>query len=58
MASAKGVYAKGVYLLNRLEEEIRTECPYLGKQVVITGTSRKDRNGRAGTATMLWVGTW
>ena len=37
--------------MNQLEEKVRAECPYLGKQVVITGTSRKDRNGRAGTAT-------
>ena len=37
--------------LNRLEEKIRAECPFLDKQVVITGTSHKDRNGRAGTAT-------
>ena len=42
--------AKGVNDLNRLEEKIRTECPFLGKQVVITGTSREDLNGRTGTA--------
>ena len=27
------------------------ECPLLGKQVVITGTSREDLNGKAGVAT-------
>ena len=26
-------------------------CPLLGKRVVITGTSRDDRNGRTGVAT-------
>ena len=42
--------AHGVDELNQLEEKIRTECPFLGKQVVITGTSREDLNGRTGTA--------
>ena len=42
--------ADGVDGLNRLEEKIRAECPFLGKQVVITGTSREDLNGRTGTA--------
>ena len=42
--------AEGVDGLHRLEEKIRTECPFLGKQVVITGTSREDLNGRTGTA--------
>ena len=37
--------------LTLLEEKIRTECPLLGKRVVITGTSREDLNGRAGVAT-------
>ena len=37
--------------LNRLEENVRTECPFLGKQVVITGASHEDRNSRTGTAT-------
>ena len=46
MASAEGVDG-----LHRLEEKIRTECPFLGKQVVITGTSREDRNSQTGTAT-------
>ena len=43
--------AEGVDKLKRLEEKIRAECPFLGKQVVITGTSREDLNGRTGTAT-------
>ena len=34
-----------------INEKIRTECPLLGKQVVITGTSREDLNGKAGVAT-------
>ena len=37
--------------LNLINEKIRTECPLLGKQVVITGTSREDLNGKAGVAT-------
>ena len=32
----------------RLNEKIRTECPLLGKRVVITGTSREDLNGKTG----------
>ena len=37
--------------LSMLEEKIRTECPLLGKQVEVAGTSRADLNGRAGVAT-------
>ena len=37
--------------LNRLDQKLRSECPLLGKRVVITGTSREDLNGRAGVAT-------
>ena len=37
--------------LKRINEKIRTECPLLGKKVVITGTSREDLNGKAGVAT-------
>ena len=36
--------------LKRIDERIRTECPLLGKRVVIIGTSREDLNGRAGVA--------
>ena len=49
-ASAHG-YAPASQDLTRLEQKIRNECPLLGKQVVITGTSREDLNGRAGVAT-------
>ena len=35
----------------RLNEKIRTECPLLGKKVVIAGTSREDLNGKTGMAT-------
>ena len=42
--------ADGVDDLNRLEEKVRAECPFLGKQVVITGASREDQNGRTGMA--------
>ena len=38
-------------VLKRLNEKIRTECPLLGKKVVITGTSREDLNGKTGMAT-------
>ena len=37
--------------LNQTDKKICTECPLLGKRVVITGTSREDLNGRAGVAT-------
>ena len=50
LASAQG-YARATEDLNLLDEKIRTECPLLGKRVVITGTSREDLNGRAGVAT-------
>ena len=36
--------------LNRIDEKISSECPLLGKPVVVTGTSREDLNGRAGVA--------
>ena len=36
--------------LKELNEKIRTECPLLGKSVVITGTSREDLNGKTGVA--------
>ena len=50
MASSQGL-ADATKYLKGLEEKIRTECPLLGKRVVITGTSREDLNGRAGVAT-------
>ena len=34
-----------------LHDNIRNECPLLGKRVVITGTSRQDLNGRTRLAT-------
>ena len=37
--------------LKRINELIRTECPLLGKRVIITGTSRADLNGKVGVAT-------
>ena len=43
-------YAKATKDLNRLDEKISSECPLLGKPVVITGTSREDMNGHAGVA--------
>ena len=43
-------YADATAHLKRLDEKIRTECPFLGKRVQITGTSREEMNGRAGVA--------
>ena len=37
--------------LAKVDEVIRTECPLLGKRVVIAGTSREDLNGMTGAAT-------
>ena len=37
--------------LAMVDEVIRTECPLLGKRVVIAGTSREDLNGMTGAAT-------
>ena len=50
LASAQG-YAPAAEYLNQLDEKIRTECPLLGKRVLITGTTREDLNDRAGVAT-------
>ena len=36
--------------LKRMNEKIRTECPLLGKRVMITGTSREDLNGMTAMA--------
>ena len=49
LASAQGE-AAAIERLLLLEEKIRTECPLLGKRVMITGTGRKDLNGRVGVA--------
>ena len=40
-----------VEFLQELDGKIRTECPLLGKRVIITGTSRDDLNGKVGVAT-------
>jgi len=50
LASAQGC-APATEYLNELDEKIHTECPLLGKRVVIAGTSREDINGRTGMAT-------
>ena len=50
LAAANG-FALATDDLKRIDEKIRTECPLLGKRVVITGTSREDMNGRTGVAT-------
>ena len=50
LASEQG-FPEATEHLNRLDQKIRTECPLLGKRVVITGTSRKDLNGKSGVAT-------
>ena len=50
LASAQG-HAQAPERLKTLDELIRTECPLLGKRVIITGTSREDLNGTVGVAT-------
>ena len=50
LASAQGD-APATERLKQLDELIRTECPLLGKRVIITGTSREDLNGKVGVAT-------
>ena len=37
--------------MKQLNEKIRTECPLLGKWVVVTRTCRKGLNGKTGVAT-------
>ena len=37
--------------LKQLNEKNCTECPLLGKQVGVTGTTRKGLNGKTGVAT-------
>ena len=49
LASAQGL-AQATEDLALLDEKIRTECPLLGKRVMVTGTSREDLNGRVGVA--------
>ena len=49
LASAQG-HAPATERLTQLDEKIRSECPLLGKRVMITGTSREDLNGRVGVA--------
>ena len=41
---------EAIQALKQIDEKIRTECPLLGKRVVIIGTSREDLNGKAGLA--------
>ena len=50
LASAQGD-ALATEALKQMDQKFRTECPLLGKRIVITGTSREDLNGRAGVAT-------
>ena len=50
MASSQGL-AQATQELTGLDQKFRTECPLLGKQIVITGTSWEALNGRAGVAT-------
>ena len=58
LASAQGD-SQATGNLNQLEDKIRAECPLLGKQVAITGTSREDLNGRTGVATSFdHTGDW
>ena len=50
LAAAQGV-AIAAKCLTMIDEAIRTECPLLGKRVVIAGTSWEDLNGMTGAAT-------
>ena len=50
LALAKG-YGPATQNLKVLDDLIRTECPLLGKRIIITGTSREDLNGKVGVAT-------
>ena len=50
LASSQG-NAEATKGLSIIDEKVHTECPLLGKRVVIMGTSREDLNGRTGVAT-------
>ena len=49
LALAQGDADAAKYLKD-LEEKIHAECPHLGGQVVVTRTSRRDLDGKAGVA--------
>ena len=49
LASAQR-YTDATKRLKQLEEKIHAECPLLGNQVVVTRTSRRNLNGKAGAA--------
>ena len=48
MQAAKHGVPEAIQGLKRIDEKIRTECPLVGKRVVVFGTSREDLNGKAG----------
>ena len=50
MQAAKNGKPEATQALKRIDEKIRTECPLLGKRVVVIGTSREDLNGKGGMA--------
>ena len=50
LAAAQGV-ADAAKFMTLVDEHIHTECPLLGKRVVVAGTSREDLNGMTGAAT-------
>ena len=50
LAEAKTGLPHPTGFIDTINEKIRTECPLLGKRVVITGTRREDLNGQAGVA--------
>ena len=50
LAAAQGVADAAKYM-TLVDEHIHTECPLLGKRVVVAGTSREDLNGMTGAAT-------
>ena len=49
LAAAQGETNAAQYLT--MIDDIRAECPLLGKRVVIAGTCREDLNGMTGAAT-------
>ena len=50
LAAAQGK-TNAAKCLAMVDEDIRTDCPLLGKRVVVAGTSRENLNGMTGAAT-------
>ena len=50
LAETKTRLPRPTGFIDTINEKIRTECPLVGKRVMITGTCREDLNGQAGWA--------